>query len=123
MPTPAFVHDHSTERDKRVSEIEGKDYPYEDQMVWPGVATVAGLPATAAPIEISASGLPIGIQIVGLWLEDCTTIKSQHCSIASSAVSCRRRPSSSAGRSVRDVGFVADVLFPMWRLLRRAGPQ
>jgi amidase len=44
-------------------------------MVWPGVATVAGLPATAAPIEISASGLPIGVQIVGPWLEDHTTIK------------------------------------------------
>ena len=44
-------------------------------MVWPGVATVAGLPATAAPIEISASGLPIGVQIVGPWLEDRTTIK------------------------------------------------
>jgi amidase len=75
MPTPAFVHDHSTERDKRVIGIDGKDYPYEDQMVWPGVATVAGLPATAAPIEISASGLPIGVQIVGPWLEDHTTIK------------------------------------------------
>ena len=75
MPTPAFVHDHSTERAQRVIEIDGKDYPYEDQMVWPGVATIAGLPATAAPIEIAASGLPIGVQIVGPWLEDRTTIK------------------------------------------------
>jgi len=74
MPTPAFAHDHSTERDQRVIGIDGKDYPYEDQMVWPGVATVAGLPATAAPIEISASGLPVGVQLVGPWLEDHTTI-------------------------------------------------
>jgi amidase len=43
--------------------------------VWPGVATVVGLPATAAPIDRSDTGLPIGVQIIGPFLEDRTTIR------------------------------------------------
>jgi len=38
------------------------------------VATAPGLPATAAPIDRSDTGLPIGVQIVGPYLEDRTTI-------------------------------------------------
>jgi amidase len=45
-----------------------------DQLVWPGVATVPGLPATAVPIGRSADGLPIGVQIVGPAFEDHTPI-------------------------------------------------
>jgi amidase len=74
MPTSAFPHDHSTPLSGRKIEIDGKEYPYLDQMVWPGVATVPGLPATAAPIEIPEDGLPIGVQIVGPYLEDRTPI-------------------------------------------------
>ena len=33
-----------------------------------------GLPATAAPIGRSEGGLPIGVQIIGGYLEDRTTI-------------------------------------------------
>jgi amidase len=39
------------------------------------VATVPGLPATAAPIGLSETGLPIGVQIIGPQLEDRTTIE------------------------------------------------
>ena len=49
-------------------------YPYSDQLVWPEIATTPGLPATAAPIDRSETGLPIGVQIVGPHLEDRTTI-------------------------------------------------
>ena len=38
------------------------------------MATAPGLPATAAPIDRSDTGLPIGVQIVGPYLEDRTTI-------------------------------------------------
>jgi amidase len=55
-------------------DIDGKEYPYQDQLVWAGVATTPGLPATAAPIDRSDTGLPIGVQIVGPYLEDRTTI-------------------------------------------------
>ena len=38
------------------------------------MATFAGLPATAAPIAKSPEGLPIGVQIIGAFLHDRTTI-------------------------------------------------
>jgi len=74
MPTSAFPHDHSMPYSARRIEIDGKEYPYFDQLVWPEIATTPGLPATAAPIDRSETGLPIGVQIVGPYLEDRTTI-------------------------------------------------
>jgi amidase len=74
MPTPAFLHDRSGAMDTRRFVIEGKEVSYADQLVWPGLATAPGLPATALPIGLSPEGLPIGVQIVGPWLEDRTTL-------------------------------------------------
>jgi amidase len=74
MPTPPYPHDHSMPDYARKIDIDGKEYPYQDQLVWAGVATAPGLPATAAPIDRSDTGLPIGVQIVGPYLEDRTTI-------------------------------------------------
>jgi amidase len=74
MPTPAFPHDHKMPYSARRIEIDGKEYPYFDQLVWPEIATTPGLPATVVPIDRSDTGLPIGVQIVGPYLEDRTTI-------------------------------------------------
>jgi amidase len=74
IATPAYPHDHSVPDYARHIEIDGKEYPYQDQLVWSGVATVPGLPATAAPIDHTDTGLPIGVQIVGPYLEDRTPI-------------------------------------------------
>jgi amidase len=73
MPTPAFPHDHSF-RATRLLDIDGKQVSYNDQIVWASVATLFGLPATVAPIDHSESGLPIGVQIIGGYLQDRTTI-------------------------------------------------
>jgi amidase len=75
MPTPAYPHDHAPEQEKRRINIDGKQYPYPDQMAWPGIATLPGLPSTAIPLGLSKEGLPIGVQIVGPWLEDRTPLK------------------------------------------------
>ena len=75
MPTPAYPHDHSPEQEKRRIRIDETDHVYADQLAWPGVATLPGLPATAIPIGLSPEGLPVGVQIVGPWLEDRTPLK------------------------------------------------
>jgi amidase len=75
MPTPAYPHDHSLDQEARRINIDGKDYVYPDQLAWPGVATLPGLPATAIPLGLSPQGLPIGVQIVGPWLEDRTPLR------------------------------------------------
>jgi amidase len=75
MPTPAFPHDHSLPLEHRQIWIDGKSYSYLDaQIIWGELATTPGLPATVAPIDHSESGLPIGVQIIGPYLEDRTTI-------------------------------------------------
>jgi amidase len=75
MPTPAFPHDHSVELEARRIMIDGQEYSYSDQMAWPGIANLTGLPATAIPLGLSPEGLPIGAQIIGPWLEDRTALK------------------------------------------------
>ena len=72
---PAFPQDHSLPIEARHLEIDGKPYPYYDALfVWADPAGTCGLPATAAPIDRSPTGLPIGVQIIGPYLEDRTTI-------------------------------------------------
>ena len=73
MPTVAFPHDHTPMAERRI-DIDGKQFSFFDQLVWPEVATTPGLPATAAPIGLSDTGLPIGAQIIGPYLEDRTPI-------------------------------------------------
>jgi amidase len=75
MPTVAFPHDHTPDQKDRRIAIDGKIYPYMDQIVWPGLATLPGLPATAAPIGLSPAGLPIGVQIIAPFLEDRTSLR------------------------------------------------
>lgn len=74
MPTPAFPHDHSPAEGSRKIHVDGEQADYNEQVVWPAVATLPGLPATVVPIDRSESGLPIGVQIVGPYLEDRTTV-------------------------------------------------
>ncbi|MCP3382417.1 amidase [Bradyrhizobium sp. CCGUVB4N] len=72
---PAFPHDHSEPFDARQLDIDGKRYNYSDAcFIWADPASTCGLPATAVPIERTASGLPVGVQIIGPYLEDRTTI-------------------------------------------------
>jgi amidase len=73
-PTPAYPHDHNPDQDARRLIINGEARPYGLSGLWPGVATLPGLPATAVPIGRTPEGLPIGAQIIGPWLEDRTTL-------------------------------------------------
>jgi len=74
MPTVAFLQDQSEPRGNREIDIDGKKVPYEYQIAWCAIATLTGLPATVTPIGHDEHGLPIGVQIIGGFLDDKTTI-------------------------------------------------
>jgi amidase len=74
-PHAAFQHNLSLPSVERELVVEERRYPYWDHVVWCGaLANFAYLPATARPITCTSAGLPMGIQIVGPYLEDRTPI-------------------------------------------------
>ena len=74
-PTPAFPHDHAPDPRERRIDIDGVAYPYFDQLVWAGLPTMPGLPATAVPAGRSPEGLPVGVQLIGPMFEDRTPLR------------------------------------------------
>jgi len=77
MPTlflPAFPHDHSHPIYGRKLQTPEGPRNYEELMFWVSFAALAGLPATTAPVGLTREGLPVGLQIVGPYLEDATPI-------------------------------------------------
>jgi amidase len=72
--TPAFEHIDEPDFERRRLRIDGVDTPYSAQGAWSALASFAGLPATVAPAARTADGLPIGVQIVGPYLHDRTTL-------------------------------------------------
>ena len=73
-PVPAFKHDHEPDLWKRKILIDGRNIDYLDLGLWATIASMTGLPATVAPVGFSSDGLPIGVQIIGPYLGDKTTI-------------------------------------------------
>jgi amidase len=71
---PAFSHDHSEPLNKRSLPSPAGPREYTDLLFWISFATLAGLPATTAPAGLSRLSLPVGIQILGPYLEDATPI-------------------------------------------------
>jgi amidase len=55
--------------------IHERTVPYRYLGVYPSLATLCGQPATVFPAGKTPSGLPIGLQAVGLYLEDLTPIQ------------------------------------------------
>ena len=72
-PVTAFAHDTRPFAQRRI-DVDGQSVDYGALSVWAAIASLAGLPATMAPIGRDADGLPIGVQIIGGFLEDRTTI-------------------------------------------------
>ena len=72
--TTAFDHDHNPDLLGRYIPVDGAERHYSEITVWPSLATISQLPATVVPIGHSPVGLPIGMQVIGPYLEDYTTI-------------------------------------------------
>jgi amidase len=75
MPCPAIPHDHSEPQASRVAEIAGERRPYWSLITWMAPAGACYLPATVVPVGLLRNGLPVGVQIVGPYLEDRTTLE------------------------------------------------
>jgi amidase len=77
LPTafvPAFAHDRTPSQDDRRIATPAGPRDYGDLFFWISFATLTGLPATTAPVGLTRGGLPVGIQIIGPYLEDATPI-------------------------------------------------
>jgi len=74
IATPALPHMQQGETWERSVAVDGRTIPYNDMLFWPGVTCAFHLPASVAPIGVSEAGLPIGVQIVGPFHGDRTTI-------------------------------------------------
>jgi len=74
LGVPAFAHLQTGEMWERRLTVDGQDVPYNDLLFWPGITCGYHLPASVAPVAMSASGLPIGVQIAGPLYGDLTTI-------------------------------------------------
>jgi amidase len=71
---PAFPH-MPQPMGERWLKIDGQQVPYGRQAFYPSLGNLSGHPATAFPVGLTGGGLPIGLQAIGPYLEDRTTIR------------------------------------------------
>jgi amidase len=72
--TAAFLHDQSPDMLSRRLTVNGVAREYGDAMAWAGLIGNVRLPSTVVPVGRTKAGLPVGMQIVGPYLEDRTPI-------------------------------------------------
>jgi amidase len=72
-PTPAIPHDAEPDADARRIVVNGRPRPYWSQVRWSQAISTACLPVAAVPAG-RAGGLPVGLQVVGPYLEDRTVV-------------------------------------------------
>jgi amidase len=74
MPMLPFEHDHTGTITERSVIINGRARPQVETFAWVGMVGVCYLPSTAVPVGRSAAGMPVGMQVVGPYLEDRSSI-------------------------------------------------
>jgi amidase len=73
-PVPAIPHSQEGEVLTRTIEVNGSEAPYLELLSWMGFIGVVRLPSTVVPLGLTEQGLPVGVQVVGPYLEDRTTM-------------------------------------------------
>lgn len=71
---PAFPHEHEPDVMKRTLATSAGSRPYVELSKLAAVASLSGCPATAIPAGRTAEGLPVGLQVMGPFLEDATPL-------------------------------------------------
>jgi amidase len=64
-PVPAFPHERRPFNRRSLKTSDGKTIAYNSLITWISLATALHLPATAIPAGQTASGLPVGAQVIG----------------------------------------------------------
>jgi amidase len=78
MPTtfvPPFPHQHEGHFGTRTLQCNGDDRAYADLVRWTILTGSVYLPASVPPLGLDKNGLPIGMQVVGGYGADYTTIR------------------------------------------------
>ena len=78
LPTafvPPFPHQQEGNFGTRTLKCSGNDRAYADLVRWTILTGSVYLPATVPPLGLDADGLPIGMQVVGRYGGDLTTIR------------------------------------------------
>ena len=71
----AFEHQHEGNLYTRTLTVDGQVRPYSDLIVWTSQFGYVYLPSTVVPVGLTKGGVPVGIQIVGPYLGDRTTLE------------------------------------------------
>ena len=71
-PTAALPHDQS-DGDRTIT-VDGVARDYWSQVRWSQAISIAHLPVAAVPVGLTREGLPVGIQVVGPFLQDRTVV-------------------------------------------------
>ena len=74
MPRTAVEHNHLPAQAARTIFYGGQERPYMTAIHWSAPAGACWLPATVVPVGIAGDGLPVGVQIIGPYLGDRTTL-------------------------------------------------
>jgi amidase len=70
----AFPHQTRPQQERTLA-VDDRTVRYSTNMVYPMIPIFAGQPATAFPAGLNADGLPLGLQAIGPYLEDRTTLR------------------------------------------------
>jgi amidase len=70
MPTAAFEHDTERHIMERVLDVDGTEVSHAMAMAWCGAIGAMLLPVVTVPTGQTASGLPVGVQVIGPYLSD-----------------------------------------------------
>jgi amidase len=71
----AFPHDQKGERHERFITVNGKQVSTIDQRFWAGYSCNFYLPSTVAPMGLTSTGLPCGVQIITREYGDYTALR------------------------------------------------